>query len=154
MAILSVACCCCSLMLALITLPALLASVQSLHSEVQLESDFCRLRLRDFWTEMDETGDANDSQMRAKRVWLWGHQIANGNHLFSLGFLVVTFPTKTIELAMFVRLSMRHQHSRDLPEATADMEACHRQLCLRTMRAMGERRKVVNNHQRVPLNMG
>jgi hypothetical protein len=81
LAILSVACCCCSLSFALVCLPIMLSSMQSLHSEVQLDTDFCRLRLRDFWTEMSAgdgySGDMasaeggeeeNMQQIREKRV--------------------------------------------------------------------------------------
>lgn len=68
LAIFSVAFCCCSLVFALVTLPALLSSIQTIHSQIQLESDFCRLRLRDFWSEMGENEDF-DGQIRQKRVW-------------------------------------------------------------------------------------
>nr|CAD2173300.1 unnamed protein product [Meloidogyne enterolobii] len=79
LAMFSICCCCCSIVLALVTLPALLSSVRTLHSDIQIESDFCRIRLRNFWTEMENEENNEEIQIRQKRAWLFGRWVPDSS---------------------------------------------------------------------------
>lgn len=62
LAILCVAFCTFSLISASLAIPALLSASLSLQADLQLETDFCHVRLRNFWTEL------NEASVRAKRA--------------------------------------------------------------------------------------
>ncbi|KAL7072662.1 hypothetical protein ACQ4LE_008202 [Meloidogyne hapla] len=80
LAMFSICFCCCSIVLALVTLPALLSSVRTLHSDIQMESDFCRIRLRNFWTEIEnEENNREINQIRQKRAWLFGRWVPDSS---------------------------------------------------------------------------
>uniref|UniRef100_A0A183C352 Col_cuticle_N domain-containing protein n=1 Tax=Globodera pallida TaxID=36090 RepID=A0A183C352_GLOPA len=92
LAVLCVAFCTFSMLSACLAVPALLTASLSLQSELQLEADFCHVRLRDVWSQIATFGDdvwrredgagEEMAHMRGKRApkdgaWLFGRFISD-----------------------------------------------------------------------------
>lgn len=79
----------------IVILPALYTSMHNLNAEIARETDFCRLKVRDFWSEMYGIGKEfgshyqhirmirnvdvkmeDENALRLKRHWLFGHWVS------------------------------------------------------------------------------